>query len=77
MNNAVSRVAGLLWIAALPPITGLTGAAYTHPAQFQSSFARISWICAAAFAGAAVLIQTPVPHLACPVSFGDTREGPP
>ena len=89
VNNAVSRVAGLLWIAALPPITGLTGAAYTRPAQFQSSFAQISWICAAAFASAAVLaatyitgpgrpaparpalIQTPVPHLACPVAFGD------
>src|SRR6266567_1529943 len=58
VNNAVARVAGLLWIAALPPITGLTGAAYTDPAQFRSSFGQISWICAAAFAGAAVLAAT-------------------
>jgi EmrB/QacA subfamily drug resistance transporter len=89
VNNAVARVAGLLWIAALPPLTGLTGAAYTDPARFRSSFGQISWICAAAFACAAVLaatfitrpgrpapaprtalIQTPVPHLACPVAFG-------
>ena len=89
VNNAVARVAGLLWITALPPITGLTGAAYADPVQFQSSFAQISWICAAAFACAAVLaaifitgpgrrtparrsalIQTPVPHLACPVALG-------
>jgi hypothetical protein len=95
VNNAVSRVAGLLWIAALPPITGLTGAAYTDPAQFRSSFSQISWICAAAFAGAAVLaatfttgpgrsapvrrpalIQTPVPHLTCPVAFGRTQGQP-
>jgi EmrB/QacA subfamily drug resistance transporter len=88
VNNAVARVAGLLWIAALPPLTGLTGAAYTDPAQFGSSFAQIGWTCAAAFACAAVLaaafitgpprpakarrpalIQTPVPHLACPVDF--------
>ncbi len=88
VNNAVARVAGLLWIAALPPITGLTGAAYADPMQFRSSFGQISWICAAAFACAAVLavasitgprrstpvrrpalIQTPVPHLACPVAF--------
>jgi len=88
VNNAVARVAGLLWIAALPPITGLTGAAYTDPVQFRVSFAQISWICAAAFACAAVLaatfitgprdliparrpalLQTPVPHLACPVAF--------
>jgi EmrB/QacA subfamily drug resistance transporter len=89
VNNAVARVAGLLWIAALPPITGLTGASYTDPVQFQSSFAQISWICASAFACAAVLsavfitgprgptpaprpalVQTPVPHLACPIAFG-------
>ena len=91
VNNAVARVAGLLWIAALPPITGLTGAAYADPIQFGSSFAQISWICAAAFGCAAVLaatlttgpgrpgpalrpaiIQTPVPHLACPVAFPRT-----
>jgi EmrB/QacA subfamily drug resistance transporter len=98
VNNAVARVAGLLWIAALPPITGLAGAAYTNPEQFRSSFTQISWICAAAFAGAAVLaatfitgaarsgpvpaqalIQTPVPHLTCPVAFGPAPgpAGPP
>jgi MFS family permease len=95
VNNAVSRVAGLLWIAALPPIAGLTGAAYTHPGQFRSSFGLISWTCAAAFACAAVLtvifiprprrpapvprpalIQTPVPHLACPVAFSQATEPP-
>jgi EmrB/QacA subfamily drug resistance transporter len=88
VNNAVARVAGLFWIAALPPITGLTGALYTDPVQFRSSFGQISWICAGAFACAAVLaatfitgprdrtaaprqalIQTPVPHLDCPVAF--------
>jgi EmrB/QacA subfamily drug resistance transporter len=98
VNNAVARVAGLLWIAALPPLVGLTGAAYTDPVRFQSSFAQISWICTAAFAGAAALaavfitgfitgparpaparqalIQTPVPHLVCPVAFRDAP-GPP
>ena len=44
VNNAVARGAGLLWIAALPPITGLTGAAYTDPGQFRSSFAQISCV---------------------------------
>ena len=93
VNNAVARVAGLLWIAALPPITGLTGAAYTDPARFRSSFGQISWICAAAFGSAAALaatlitgprrptptrgqalIQTPVPHLTCPVAFPSAPE---
>lgn len=58
VNNAVARVAGLLWIAALPPLTGLTGRAYTDPARFQASFAQISWTCAAAFACAAALAAT-------------------
>jgi EmrB/QacA subfamily drug resistance transporter len=66
VNNAVARVAGLLWIAALPPITGLAGAAYTHPAQFRSSFTQISWICAAAFACAAVLAATSITGSARP-----------
>lgn len=88
VNNAVAHVAGLLWIAALPPLTGLSAAAYADPTQFRSSFAQISWICAAAFGCAAALavtfitgprhatperpalIQTPVPHPACPVVFG-------
>jgi MFS family permease len=89
VNNAVARVAGLLWIAALPPLTGLTGAVYTDPTQFRSSLAEISLICAAAFVCAAALaatfitrpgrpspaprtalIQTPVPHLTCPVAIG-------
>jgi EmrB/QacA subfamily drug resistance transporter len=93
VNNAVARVAGLLWIAALPPITGLTGTVYTDPIQFRSSFVQISWICAAAFACAAALaatfitglrspaqlqrqalIQTAVPHLACPVAFDVPRQ---
>ena len=96
VNNAVARVAGLLWIAALPPITGLTGAAYADPVRFRSSFTQISWICAAAFGCAAVLaaafitgprraaaapasalIQTPVPHLACPVAFPGTGTNAP
>ena len=94
VNNAVARVAGLLWIAALPPITSLTGAAYTDPTRFRSSFAQISWICAGAFTCAAALaatfitrpgrpaparrptlIQTPVPHLVCPVDYRPDERG--
>src|SRR6201999_1008345 len=29
MTNAVTRAAALIWIAALPPVTGLSGSAYT------------------------------------------------
>jgi EmrB/QacA subfamily drug resistance transporter len=91
VNNAVARIAGLLWIAALPPITGLTGSAYTHPAEFGASFAQISWICAGAFTTGAALAAIFItrssrpaparqaliqtPVLACPVSVPDPSRG--
>jgi hypothetical protein len=42
VNNAVAWVAGLLWIAASPPITGLTGAA--SPRASASRF-RVPYRC--------------------------------
>ncbi|HEX3946588.1 MAG TPA: DHA2 family efflux MFS transporter permease subunit [Acidimicrobiales bacterium] len=38
VNNAVARVAGLLAVALLPPLAGLTGAAYREPLRFSGGF---------------------------------------
>lgn len=38
VNNAVARAASLLAVAAIPPLAGLTGETYTHPAAFASGF---------------------------------------
>ena len=38
VNNAVARVAGLLAVALLPPLVGITGAAYTEPTVFSDGF---------------------------------------
>ncbi|MGW4247133.1 MFS transporter [Nocardia sp. NPDC004722] len=38
VNNAVARAAGLLAVAAIPPLAGLTGSAYTDPAAFAHGF---------------------------------------
>jgi EmrB/QacA subfamily drug resistance transporter len=38
INNAVARAAGLLSVAAIPPLAGLTGDAYTSPARFAAGF---------------------------------------
>ena len=38
VNNAVARAAGLLAVAAIPPLAGLTGTAYDSPARFAHGF---------------------------------------
>jgi EmrB/QacA subfamily drug resistance transporter len=38
VNNAVARVAGLVAVAVLPPLAGLTGAAYREPHRFSGGF---------------------------------------
>src|SRR5271155_2050221 len=38
VNNAVARVAGLIAVAVLPPLAGLTGAAYREPHSFSDGF---------------------------------------
>ncbi len=63
VNNAVARTAGLLAVAALPVLSGLTGDAYTRASVFGPGF-RVAMSIAAGLlvAGAvvaAVLVRTP------------------
>ena len=44
VNNAVARTAGLLAVALLPPIAGLTGGVYRDPAAFATGFHMAVWI---------------------------------
>ncbi|MDQ6874885.1 MAG: MFS transporter [Actinomycetota bacterium] len=65
VNNDVARAAALLAVAVLPPVAGLTGASYLHPAAFAHGF-RIAVLIAAgacAVGGliAAALIRNPSP----------------
>ncbi|MFG2089137.1 MULTISPECIES: MFS transporter [unclassified Spirillospora] len=55
VNNAVARAAGLLAVAAIPPLAGLTGDAYRNPADFSRGFAIAMVTCAAILACGAVL----------------------
>ena len=46
VNNDVSRVAGLIAVAALPLLAGISADAYRHPAELASSFHSAMWIAA-------------------------------
>jgi len=63
VNNDVSRAAGLIAVAVLPAVAGLTGASYLHRAEFSAGFHKASFItaglCVLAGALAAVSIRNP------------------
>jgi hypothetical protein len=55
VNNDVARTAGLVAVAVLPAVAGLTGAAYLHPAVFNHGFHKALLIAAAVCASGGVL----------------------
>jgi len=65
VNNTVARTGSLLAVAVLPPLAGITGASYLHPAQFESGFRTAIVIAAAVCACGGLLaaagIRNPKP----------------
>ena len=65
VNNDVARAGGLVAVALLPVVSGITGASYLHPLQLTAGFRTavvISGVAAAAGGlVAAVLIRNPRP----------------
>jgi EmrB/QacA subfamily drug resistance transporter len=55
VNNAVARAGGLLAVAAIPVLVGLTGSAYAVPSLFDAGFDRAMIVCAVLFAAGGVL----------------------
>jgi EmrB/QacA subfamily drug resistance transporter len=45
VNNAVARTGGLLAVAAVPALAGLTGQVYEDPVAFDAGFGVALWIC--------------------------------
>ncbi|GAA1990244.1 MFS transporter [Kitasatospora viridis] len=61
VNNAAARAAGLIAVAALPLLTGLSGDQYRVPSAVDSAFRTAVWICAGVLAGAGLLALATVP----------------
>jgi hypothetical protein len=55
INNDIARVAGLLAVAVLPGLAGITPAAYLHPAQLSTGFHHAVLIAGALAAAGGVL----------------------
>ena len=46
VNNDVARVAGLVAVAALPIVAGISAKAYANPSAFSHGFRNAMWITA-------------------------------
>lgn len=55
INNAVARAGGLLGVAAVPPLAGLTGRVVEDPAAFDAGFRTAMLACAVVIAGGGLL----------------------
>jgi hypothetical protein len=64
VNNAVARSGGLLAVAALPAVAGLSGRGYDDPALLTPAYATGLRICAALLFAGAVLCAVALPHRA-------------
>ncbi|HJD79944.1 MAG TPA: MFS transporter [Kitasatospora aureofaciens] len=60
VNNAAARAAGLLAVAALPAMAGLSGDAYRVPSSVDSAFHTAMLICAGLLAGGGLIASVTV-----------------
>ena len=76
VNNAVARVGGLMAVALLPPLAGLTGAAYREPLRFSGGFHTAVLIGAGLCAAGGLCAVAGIRNPAAPALSGPAQPGP-
>lgn len=77
VNNAVARAANLIAVAALPAVTGLSGAVTSEPLRFLASYRQAVYICLVALVIGAAIALAAVRKLAeAPTAAGTPPVGP-
>jgi EmrB/QacA subfamily drug resistance transporter len=81
VNNDVSRVGGLIAVAILPAVAGITGASYLHASEFSSGFHTAMLVsaigCAAGGLLAAIVIRNTAVATACGGEIHCAIDSPP
>ncbi len=74
VNNDVARTAGLIAVAVLPTLAGITGDAYLHPAALTRGFHVAVLVGAAAAAAGGLLAAVTIRNPARPPAAGTARD---
>ncbi len=77
VSNAVARAAGLLAVATLPVVVGLTGRQYAQPSAFDAAYHRAVWYCVGCFLVAALIAAAWVRPARAGAPAGPRRAGAP
>ena len=74
VNNDVARVGQLIATAVLPPVAGITGAAYLHPAVLADGFHKAIFIAASLCAAGGLLAAAGIRNPARPAQKDETEK---
>jgi hypothetical protein len=74
VNNDVARIGGLIAVAVLPALSGISGSAYLHPAQLADGFRTAAMIAAVWCVAGGIVAAFGIRNPTAPVVTGTAHE---